>query len=163
MERTSIYWGIRGTLKEASEKLLKYEKEDLVHLLVNTRYNQFVSNLANYDDDEKPQDPTLSSGTTYGKRVPYIGWFWRNVDFSRKELPIGDTGEFIGFIANNKWDYPQRLLTEGEANKVIEIIELAMREDEKGGSVKEIREKTRAELEKLWGYLQTLKVSDTKE
>ena len=158
MEKISIYWAIRGKMGDQRNKLLSYEKEDLIHLLLNTKYNNFVSKLADYKDEEKPQEPELSNGKAHGKRVPYIGWFWRNTNFSEKEIHIGDCGQFIGIMENNKWDYPQRYLTEEEANKVIEIIENAMTEDEKGGSLSDIQSNTRKELEKLWGYFQTLKI-----
>lgn len=158
MEKVSLYWGIRGKMEEARKSLLEYEKEDLVHLLINTRYNDFISRLANYSEGEDPQEPELANGFPHGKRAPFIGWFWRNTDFSRKKISIGDSGEFIGIMENNKWGYPERLLTEEEADKVIEIVERAMRADEQGGDVSEITKNTRRELEKLWAYMQTLKI-----
>lgn len=42
-----------------------------------------------------------------GKPIPYIGWFWREVDFDSDDgymfgvLPDGK----IGFMENNKWNY----------------------------------------------------------
>ena len=156
MEKTSIYWGIRGKMEDARTKLLEYTKEDLVHLLINTRYNNFVSHLADYGKDEIPQNPELSNGISCQKRVPYIGWYWRDTDFSRKEMSIGNCGDFIGIMENNKWGYPERFLTKEECEKVIEIIESAMRADEAGGDMNEIYKNTRKELEKLWVYIQTL-------
>ena len=41
-----------------------------------------------------------------GKPIPYIGWYWRNVDFN-DPVTLGDCGMFIGFMENNKWDYPE--------------------------------------------------------
>ena len=53
-----------------------------------------------------------------GKVVPYIGWYWREVDFDADTcsdfgvLPVtygidaNDTPR-IGFMANNKWGYEQ--------------------------------------------------------
>ena len=41
-----------------------------------------------------------------GKVVPYIGWFWRTVDFDKPAYSFGIIpGEFVGFMENNKWDY----------------------------------------------------------
>jgi hypothetical protein len=45
-----------------------------------------------------------------GKAVPYIGWFWRSVDFDRP-ISFGDCGVFVGFMENNKWGYPEYDLT----------------------------------------------------
>jgi len=41
-----------------------------------------------------------------GKPIPYIGWVWRDVDFSDL-IALGDCGMFIGFMENNKWGYPE--------------------------------------------------------
>ena len=64
-----------------------------------------------------------------GKRLPYIGWFWRRVNFDQETynfgviphgtpshtITCGDTVEergpystapLVGFMENNKWDYP---------------------------------------------------------
>jgi len=55
-----------------------------------------------------------------GKAVPYIGWFWRDVDFDAETYSFGicrstgtaingmileDPSTFVGFMENNKWDY----------------------------------------------------------
>ena len=49
-----------------------------------------------------------------GKRLPYIGWFWRDVDWSRDDcvlgiIPRGADGNdkpLVGFMESNKWGYP---------------------------------------------------------
>lgn len=52
-------------------------------------------------DREDITPPTLP------KAVPYIGWFWREVDFDAPTYTFGILpGEFKGFMENNKWDYP---------------------------------------------------------
>jgi len=159
MNITSVYWVTNGkTIGEMKENLLTESKEDLVSLIINERYNGFTSSLADYEEDEEPQDPISSNGKDMEKRVPYIGWFWRSADFANKLISIGDCGEFIGIMENNKWDHPERLLTEEECDNVIAIIENAMREQEKGGDVSQMVKKTRLELEKLWPYLQTLSI-----
>ncbi len=145
-------------MEEAKNKLGEYSKEGLISLLINQRYNDFVSQYSDYKDEEKPQDPTAANGRAGGKRVPYIGWFWRSVDFANKEISLGDCGEFIGIMENNKWGYPERLATEEEASKIISIIEASMRQDEKGGELSELRRKTLTEIEKLSPYLQTLSI-----
>lgn len=48
-----------------------------------------------------------------GKAVPYIGWYWRDVDFDADHcylgvIPSGADGNYkplVGFMENNKWGY----------------------------------------------------------
>ena len=40
-----------------------------------------------------------------GKCIPYIGWYWRTVDFDRETDSLGDCGDFVGFMERNKWGY----------------------------------------------------------
>jgi len=46
----------------------------------------------------------------HGKAIPYIGWYWRHVDFTQT-ISLGDCGDFVGFMENNKWGYPEFTLT----------------------------------------------------
>lgn len=54
------------------------------------------------------------------KKIPYIGWFWRAVDFDKETysfghiqsrgvslggLQIEGAADWFGFMENNKWDY----------------------------------------------------------
>lgn len=40
------------------------------------------------------------------KAIPYVGWFWREVDFDAPAYQCGVIpGEWQGFMENNKWDY----------------------------------------------------------
>lgn len=45
------------------------------------------------------------------KPIPYMGWFWRTVDFNDKAYSFGvcesgdGDGRFVAFMENNKWDY----------------------------------------------------------
>jgi hypothetical protein len=147
----SDYFVVRGdSLEESLNTIMEYEKEDLAKLIVNNRLNDFISEYANYKDDER--------GNNHGKRVPYVGWFWRATDFVGGNIPIGDCGDFIGVMENNKWDYPERLLTKEEAEKVTKIVWEAKILSEKGGSVAEIIDSTKAKLEELWDLFQTFKI-----
>lgn len=54
-----------------------------------------------------------------GKTIPYIGWYWRTVDFDRTDgyafgvmpphagsaFESACTEPHVGFMENNKWDY----------------------------------------------------------
>lgn len=41
-----------------------------------------------------------------GKCIPYIGWYWRTVNWDSPDYWFGDCGEFVGFMENNKWGHP---------------------------------------------------------
>lgn len=141
---TNIYWAVRGTYAERKARLSSMPREWLESAILDGEYNDFISSRA----DDKTE-----------KRVPYIGWFWRHIEFSNpKQIPIGDCGEFIGFMANNKWDYPERFLSEDEAMHVISIIDEAMRLNQQGGDMSQITKNTNEKLGELWGYMQTLTI-----
>lgn len=157
MDTTSIYRVTnKKTIKEIKEELANESKEDLINLIINEKYNEFVSDRANFKEDDEPQDTTIANRKSNYKRVPYMGFYWHHIDFANKSISIGNCEEYIVIMENNKWNRPERLLTPEECDKVIEIIEKAMRENEKG----EIR-KALSELEKLWPYLQTLSIEPT--
>lgn len=154
-EVSSVYWAVRGaSMQDAVKGLERYSKEELIQLAINTRLNSFIKNYGS-DADEGEKNLRCQ-----GKRVPYIGWFWRAVDFANKRIPIGDCGEFVGFMENNKWGYPERELTEPEADAVISIVWQAMQESDKGGELKEIVRKTRGKLDELWELMQTFEVKE---
>lgn len=148
MDVRSDYWVVRGQdIEECKQELLKESKEDLVALVINNRLNSFMANHADKSEKEGK-----------GKRIPYIGWFWRSVNFVDGDITIGDCGDFIGFMENNKWDYPERELSKEEVNKVLTIVWEAKRLSEQGGMVSEIVGNTNAKLEELWELLQTFKI-----
>lgn len=132
--------------------------ENLEAMLLNERYNEFLSSYADYEDDEYPIDPTIANGKSFGKRLPYHGWFWRSVDFYSKNIPIGVSELLKGFMENNKWYLPEGKLNEDQFKSVMEIIDLAMKFSEQGGDISKIRENTARELEKLWPLFQTFSV-----
>jgi hypothetical protein len=77
----------------------------------------------------------------YDKSIPYIGWFWRSVDFLQKSYEFGititsqddeyinedfneDDEPLVGFMENNKWDYYYtRRTTESEWQEIIKQLE----------------------------------------
>lgn len=130
-------------------ELAKKEKSALIDELINRDLNGLVSRYADADDGED------SEGLYGGKRVPYIGWFWRNVDFANGTFYIGDCGEFVGFMENNKWDYPERPLTPDEAAQVTAIICEAFRLSNEGGQLSQIIANTKEKLAELGPLLQT--------
>ena len=119
----------------------------LASMIINDQLNDLVAKYADYDDDE--------SGNAWGKRVPYVGWFWRYVNFVDADFVIGDCVDFVGFMENNKWGYRQRRLTPEEASLVVGIVCEAYRLNHQGGNMAEIIGATKAKLEELWPLLQS--------
>lgn len=129
------------------EHLKSKSKEELVNDAYNTRIAQWA------DYENKKDDPRGC-----GKRIPYIGWFWRTTDFVNKCISIGDSGSFIGVMENNKWDYPERLMTEAEVDIFIGHLENAFAELGKGGLVSELHQKAEEKFREMWDWFQTLTI-----
>lgn len=53
-------------------------------------------------------------------KFPYMGWYWRTVDFSRIRLGKVECGT-TGFMENNKWSYDEYECTP-EESKIIKDI-----------------------------------------
>lgn len=142
----SDYFTVRGdTIEDIQANLAKNSKDDLVGLVINNRLNEFVGHWADKGEGDS-------------KFIPYVGWFWRSTDFVGRHIAIGDCGEFIGVMENNKWDYPERELTVTECDQVIAIILEAKRLSEEGGLATDISKKTRDKLAELWPLFQTFKI-----
>jgi len=81
----------------------------------------------------------------YGKALPYIGWYWRDVDWDRVPYPLADCGPFVGFIVNDKWGYDPIVPTVRECGTIRTLAEnVAM----SGAEV---------DAQRLFDYLQTLR------
>lgn len=141
------------TMADAIKELSEFDHAELVTMIVNTDLNEFVGGMADYRDGE--DDPH-----GHGKRVPYVGWFWRSTDWVGGRISIGDCGEFIGVMENNKWDYPQRRLTDGEARAVTEIVWEARDLSRAGGSLADSTRLTNEKLDELWALFQTFTISE---
>lgn len=131
------------------EALQKMSHDDLV----NDLYNRRVSEWSDYEQNSEYSSPT-------GKRIPYIGWFWRDTDFAGKKIRIGDTGGFIGVMESNKWGYPERVMTEQEVDTFIGFLERGFSYE--NADVNEKKPKARAEEEfrKLYDWFQTLEIPE---
>lgn len=61
-----------------------------------------------------------------GKTLPYIGWYWREVNFNRRLwlgiCPIVGGERLIGFMPRNKWGYPSFELSPDEDAQVKEAV-----------------------------------------
>lgn len=148
---TNLYWRLRGTYSERKETLEKMSPEFLRAAVLDSEYNEFISDRSSASDTDEDKDDILN-----GKRVPYMGWFWRHLEFHEGRLPLGFSNGYVAFMANNKWDYHERYTTPEEFTTIMGFIDAAMAENQKGGELGEIRRRTNAELKKLRDYLQTL-------
>jgi hypothetical protein len=83
---------------------------------LDTFYDAQVSGIADYPTSGAPVGAD-EGGATYGKRLPYVGWFWRSPDWGALRIHIGDSGEFVGVMMSNKWGYPGRSMTPEEAQR----------------------------------------------
>jgi len=136
------------SLKKMCDRYEGWTKKQLVDELVNNALNDFIAEHDKWGDDER--DPY-----GHGKRIPYIGWFWRSVDFANEYYTIGDCGEFIGFMENNKWGYASRRLTPDESKRVTKIVLAAYTASREGGILSDIIKNTYKKIDKLWPLLQT--------
>jgi hypothetical protein len=141
-------------IDERKRELAKCSKAALINDIINDDLNRFVGHYA-----EVPEGDADPHG--HGKRVPYIGWFWRSVDFANGVYYIGNCGEFVGFMENNKWGYPERRLTPDEASRVTDIVCEAYRISHAGGNAAEIVRDTKAKLDELWDLLQSFPMTTT--
>lgn len=127
---------------------------ELAAVAANTLLNAWCSDVADYSQREADSRETDRRG--HGKRLPYVGWYWRSVDFARKRVTVADCSDFIGFCENNKWGYPERSLNNEEADQVIAFLWRARTEGSKGGSLSDLDAARDAVLTELWDWMQTL-------
>jgi len=119
--------------------------------LVNRMLNRMVGNIADFS--EKEEDPH-----GHGKRIPYIGWFWRSVDFINKSASIGWCGEFVGIMENNKWDYKERYLDKEEFEVFEKYLWEALSWRNSGGDVKNNYKMSDKIFTEMWDWFQGLRV-----
>lgn len=120
--------------------------------LVNDIYNKRIASIASYNNNEKTMDKH-----GYGKRIPYIGWHWRNTDFIGKDITIGDCEDYIGVMENNKWGYAERSMTTAEVDTFIEYLERAFAIHDGGGEASQLLEESEKIFDGLWSWFQTLR------
>jgi hypothetical protein len=57
----------------------------------------------------------------HGKALPYLGWYWRSVDWTRP-VSIGNGGGLVGFMESNKWGYESRTLAAADQDALLPLI-----------------------------------------
>lgn len=99
------------------------------------------------DEGEQYKVPALA---TTGKVIPYIGWFWRTVDFDGRPITLGwcstsKSMEYVGFMENNKWDYAQWQVSGEARDRLKQLLEEA------------VTEPSVSKFQMVYDYMQTLK------
>lgn len=109
---------------------------------INEKYNDMLSDLADLENDDTSRYDKFQTG----KRVPYLGGYWRNVNF-KEPILIGlcHTHRMVGIMQRNKWDYTERTLTETEQEELVKILNNAYQ-----FYLKSDIEECGQELEKIW-------------
>ena len=79
--------------------------------------------IGNICDDDKYSVKGLEDS---GKCIPYIGWFWRRVDFNGR-IVLGNCEDlFIGFMENNKWAYEEWYTTKEQHTIIVSLLQKAI-------------------------------------
>lgn len=111
----------------------------------STILNAKIAKLA---DNEEYEVKGLESTS---KCIPYIGWYWREVDFSRDiwlgytDGGGGDIPDFVGFMENNKWGYPTLKCTDEQGIKIKSLL------------VKAVTQPSNGNLQAVFDYMQSLR------
>ena len=94
-------------------------------------------------DELCAKEPLIYASSMGGKLVPYIGWFWRNVNFNADYVHLGivppmyvdDPDYFehnptpkVGFMENNKWDYPEFIVKGNDLHILKHLLITAVKE-----------------------------------
>lgn len=129
------------------EALTYFEAEsstDLAQLIVNDQLNDFISNYsASSFSEDRESTP-----------IPFQGWFWRAVDFfSPRGITIAEGDGQVAVCQSNKWDYPQRDLTDTERGEFLALVWSAWQVSRAGGVLSEIQKNTRDELIKAGEFI----------
>lgn len=153
--------------RERLTELHKTPQATLADRLFDDHINQFIAS----ECDISKGDPDPHG---FGKRIPFIGFYWRDCPWSERRTPRGEThasltyiqigkcAQFVGFMENNKWGYLQRDLTTAEVETILGMIDDAATAYGKAGTHAKLREETDIQWAKLWAYMQTLEIP-TKE
>lgn len=106
------------------------------------QFNDMLSEMADFEDVE---EKSIYDHWSSGKRVPYLGAFWRNLNFD-EPIRIGISGSgMVGLMVTNKWYYPERTLTEEEQAEFVKLLDIGY-VYYKNGNISQCQK----ELEKIW-------------
>jgi hypothetical protein len=62
-----------------------------------------------------------------GKAIPYVGWFWRDVNFDTEDCLFGVLPDGkLGFMENNKWNYDYHYCEPEDWQEIRRLLEIAV-------------------------------------
>lgn len=145
MTDRAIHLDIAQTPGENAARLASQPTQSLAETMVNHVLNEFIAAHSTTSFDEGRQDTP----------VPYQGWYWRRVDFfGRITIAVG--GGQVAICESNKWDYPERSLTDAERDHFLALVWEAYIVSRQGGRLDLIRQATREALERAGQYIAQL-------
>jgi len=100
--------------------------------------NDRIADIANMETDFEV-DWLQSSG----KALPYLGWYWRDVDYDY--IVLGYTSGTVWVMQNNKWDYPSYRCSKPECETIINHL------------IAIVNQPNRENLRAFYDYLQTFR------
>ncbi len=119
------------------QQLLSRSVEDLA----NDLYNIEISRICDSINGQE-------------KLIPYLGSFWRDVDFVKKQISIAHGDRFTGVCESNSWGYSSRLMTESEVDTFIGFLDRII-------ELKSIRmSQQKIVLKECWDWFQALKIEE---
>lgn len=133
------------TMAELRTELEAQSHEDLVALAINEHYNGLASRLCRQHETG-----------LHERAVPYMGWYWRAVDFARGKIPIAFGEGYVACCANNKWDHDEREMTPDEVAQFVEHLDSISKAEGRGGLLSEINDEVRRRIQKMQQWMQTL-------
>ena len=109
--------------------------------------NKKESTILNKQIEKLDSGESLAYEPFGGKVIPYIGWYWRTVDFTAKDysfgiLPVCDNifeendKPRVAFMENNKWGYDYCYCPPEKWNELIVAIKQSLKSRTKDHFVK---------------------------
>lgn len=151
-------WYILSSAKTPADAVREIETlgaDQLARVFVNDALNRLISEHDNADIY------SALAGKAGEAAVPYQGWYWRSVDFFAEHgVTIARGDGKVAVCENNKWDYPDRSLTDDERAEFLSLVWDAYKVSCKGGNVADINRATHDALVKAGEFISNLEVED---
>lgn len=104
--------------------------KNLAVLMVNSTLNNLVT-------EASWESLKTGDGVT---PIPFMGWYWRHVDFfTPGGVTIAEGDGIVAVCQNNKWGYPQRDLTPEEQHTLLTIVWDAYKTTQRASTSEEVQ------------------------
>lgn len=113
---------------------------------ITKRQSDYLNRKIKEAEDAERHDLYLTELMGTGKVIPYIGWFWHDVDFT-KPIWLGCCVEFVGFLESNKWGYPRWQLTD-EQDSTLKALFLDL-------NLEQGKDAIERDLQEIYRYIQS--------